>query len=139
MGVLEDLAQARAEYERGNWPAVRDTLAELDPEDLGVDDLRAAARSAQLLGRRDEAVEHYQRAFRLCEGAGDAAGAVACAFLATPWAGRPAEQYRIAGILLAIGVVLWFVTVLVNRRTGGQTPSFDPEHLTGDRPSGPRN
>jgi APA family basic amino acid/polyamine antiporter len=66
-------------------------------------------------------------------------GALACGYLATPFAGRPAEQYRIAGILLAIGVVLWFVTVLVNRRTGGRTPSFDPAHLTGDAPSGPRN
>ncbi|MBJ7452837.1 MAG: APC family permease [Blastococcus sp.] len=66
-------------------------------------------------------------------------GALACGYLATPFAGRPAEQYRIAGILLAIGVVLWFVTVLVNRRTGGQTPSFDPAHLSGDHPSGPRN
>ncbi len=66
-------------------------------------------------------------------------GALACGFLATPFAGRPAEQYRIAGILLAIGVVLWVVTVLVNRRTGGRTPSFDPAHLTGDAPLGPRN
>ena len=45
-------------------------------------------------------------------------GALACAYLATPFAGRPAEQYKIAGVLLAIGVVLWGVTVLVNRRTG---------------------
>jgi len=66
-------------------------------------------------------------------------GALACGFLATPWAGRPGEQYRIAGILLAIGVVLWGVTVLVNRRTGGDGPGFDPVALTGERPSGPRN
>ena len=66
-------------------------------------------------------------------------GALACGFLATPWAGRPAEQYRIAGILLAIGVVLWGVTVLVNKRTGGEVPRLDPEALTGDRPTGPRN
>ncbi|MGY1601983.1 APC family permease [Geodermatophilus sp. SYSU D00815] len=45
-------------------------------------------------------------------------GALACGFLATPWAGRPAEQYRIAGILLGIGVVLWVVTVLANRSPG---------------------
>ena len=66
-------------------------------------------------------------------------GALACGYLATPFAGRPAEQYRIAGILLAIGVVLWLVTVVVNRRTGAQTPSFDPQNLSADRPSGPRN
>jgi amino acid transporter len=44
-------------------------------------------------------------------------GAASCAFLAGPWTGRDPVQYRIAGILLAIGVVLWFVTVLVNRAT----------------------
>jgi len=66
-------------------------------------------------------------------------GALACAYLATPWAGRPAEQYKIAGVLLAIGVVLWGVTVLVNRRTGAEAPRFDPAHLTGDGRSGPKN
>jgi amino acid transporter len=44
-------------------------------------------------------------------------GALACAFLAGPWA-RSAEQlaqYRIAGYLLAVGIALWLVTWLVNR------------------------
>ena len=45
-------------------------------------------------------------------------GALTCAFLVGPWTGRDPQQYRIAGILLAIGVVLWAVTVLVNRATG---------------------
>jgi len=45
-------------------------------------------------------------------------GAVCCAFLAGPWTGRDPVQYKIAGILLGIGVVLWVVTVLVNRATG---------------------
>ena len=45
-------------------------------------------------------------------------GALSCAFLTGPWTGRASVQYTIAGILLAIGVVLWFVTVLVNRATG---------------------
>jgi APA family basic amino acid/polyamine antiporter len=57
-------------------------------------------------------------------------GALACGFLATPWAGRPTEQYRIAGVLLAIGVVLWGVTVLVNRRTGPAVPPLDPDRFT---------
>jgi len=60
-------------------------------------------------------------------------GALACAYLATPFAGRPVEQYRIAGVLLAIGVALWAVTVLVNRRTG-TTVRLDPEALAGDGP-----
>jgi amino acid transporter len=57
-------------------------------------------------------------------------GALSCAFLATPWAGRPTEQYRIAGVLLAIGVVLWLVTVLINRRTGPAVPALDPDRFT---------
>ena len=55
-------------------------------------------------------------------------GALACAFLAGPWTGRDPVQYTIAGILIGIGVVLWVVTVLVNRATG-QVPS---EPLTGE-------
>ena len=45
-------------------------------------------------------------------------GALSCAFLAGPWTGRDPVQYKIAGVLIGIGVVLWFVTVLVNRATG---------------------
>ena len=46
-------------------------------------------------------------------------GAVACVYLVLPWtSGRDIEQYAIAGTLLVIGVVLWVVTVAVNRRTG---------------------
>ena len=48
-----------------------------------------------------------------------------CAFLAGPWTGRDPVQYKIAGILLGIGIVLWLVTVLVNRATG-QKPA-EPE------------
>jgi amino acid transporter len=45
-------------------------------------------------------------------------GGLACAFLAGPWTGRDPVQYQIAGVLLAIGVVLWIVTVFINRATG---------------------
>ena len=45
-------------------------------------------------------------------------GALSCGFLAGPWTGRNPVQYEIAGILLGIGVVLWGLTVLVNRATG---------------------
>ncbi|MFZ3120862.1 MAG: APC family permease [Variovorax sp.] len=44
-------------------------------------------------------------------------GALSCAFLVGPWTGRAVVQYQIAAILLAIGVVLWGLTVLVNRRS----------------------
>jgi basic amino acid/polyamine antiporter, APA family len=66
-------------------------------------------------------------------------GALACAYLATPLAGRPVVQYKIAGILLAIGVLLWGVTVLVNRRSGRAPAQFDPATLGDDHPKGPRN
>ncbi|GGD33037.1 APC family permease [Aureimonas glaciei] len=42
-------------------------------------------------------------------------GALACAFLVGPWTGRDSVQYVVAGVLLAIGVGLWGLTVLVNR------------------------
>lgn len=45
-------------------------------------------------------------------------GALSCAFLAGPWTGRASVQYTIAGVLIGIGVLLWILTVFVNRRTG---------------------
>ncbi|WP_375390259.1 APC family permease [uncultured Amnibacterium sp.] len=43
-------------------------------------------------------------------------GAVACVYLVLPWtSGRDPEQYAIAGVLLVIGIVLWGVTVGINR------------------------
>ena len=44
--------------------------------------------------------------------------AICCAFLAGPWTGRDPVQYKIAGVLIGIGVVLWVVTVFINRATG---------------------
>ncbi|KAB0681501.1 amino acid permease [Aureimonas leprariae] len=55
-------------------------------------------------------------------------GALACAFLAGPWTGRDPVQYAIAGILVAIGVVLWIVTVAVNRATGQALSTAELEH-----------
>jgi amino acid transporter len=45
-------------------------------------------------------------------------GVVTCAFLVGPWTGRDPVQYRIAAVLIGIGIVLWAVTVLINRATG---------------------
>jgi len=59
-------------------------------------------------------------------------GAVACAFLVGPWA-RDADdwiQYRIAGALLAIGIVLWALTWMTNRGVRAKRTGFrDIEHL----------
>ncbi len=53
--------------------------------------------------------------------------------MAGPWA-RDAEQqtqYKVAAGLLGVGVVLWAVTWLVNRREGEQTGFRDSEKLGG--------
>jgi amino acid transporter len=61
-------------------------------------------------------------------------GALSCAFLAGPWTGRDPVQYRIAGILIGIGVVLWVITVLVNRATGQKPAEPEMEALGGGGP-----
>jgi len=63
-------------------------------------------------------------------------GAITCAFLAGPWTGRDPVQYRIAGILLAIGIVLWLVTVWANRVTGLKPAEPTMAEIGG---SGPQN
>jgi len=63
-------------------------------------------------------------------------GAITCAFFAGPWTGRDPVQYTIAGVLIAIGIVLWFVTVAVNKSSGVQLGEPDMADLGGD---GPRN
>ena len=63
-------------------------------------------------------------------------GAIACAFFAGPWTGRDPVQYLIAGILIAIGVALWFVTVAINRALGVLPAEPDVADLGRD---GPRN
>jgi APA family basic amino acid/polyamine antiporter len=57
-------------------------------------------------------------------------GAVACAYLASPLSGRAADDYRIAGILLVVGVVLWAVTYAVKRYLlHEETSELDPTRL----------
>ena len=57
-------------------------------------------------------------------------GALLCAYLVGPWTGRATEQYTIAGILLAIGVVLWALTWAINRALyGRKTYLKDPAAL----------
>ena len=59
-------------------------------------------------------------------------GAVACLYLVGPWARDSDDwiQYRIAGILLGIGIVLWVITWLTNRAVRAKHTGFrDIEHL----------
>jgi amino acid transporter len=61
-------------------------------------------------------------------------GAVSCAFLVGPWTGRDPVQYTIAGILLAIGVALWGVTIMLMRSHAASAPDAG---ITRSRQSGP--
>ena len=61
-------------------------------------------------------------------------GAISCAFFAGPWTGRDPVQYKIAGILIGIGVVLWVITIVINRATGVMPAEPDMETLGGDGP-----
>ncbi|MDX3927805.1 MAG: APC family permease [Shinella sp.] len=61
-------------------------------------------------------------------------GAISCAFFAGPWTGRDPVQYRIAGVLVGIGIVLWIVTVLINRATGVKPAEPVMEDLGGRGP-----
>ena len=63
-------------------------------------------------------------------------GAASCVFLVGPWTRRNPVQYTIAAMLIAIGVVLWFVTLLVDRAAGQKPVDPTMEDVGG---SGPRN
>jgi APA family basic amino acid/polyamine antiporter len=53
-------------------------------------------------------------------------GAVTCLVLASPLTGRSAEVYGTTGILLGVGLVLWFVNRLI---TGKPVKALDAENL----------
>ncbi|GAB3255964.1 APC family permease [Arthrobacter pigmenti] len=56
-------------------------------------------------------------------------GAITCAFLVGPWAQDPIE-YKIAGVMLGIGVVLWAITWFWNRGVRAKKTRFrSPENL----------
>ena len=81
-----------------------------------------------LVLRRDEVGRRHFRAPTMLP----ILGAICCAYLVTPLTGRDPQQYVIAGLLLAVGVVLWLITFFVNRAMWGrQTYVGDPEALEG--------
>jgi amino acid transporter len=63
-------------------------------------------------------------------------GAVLCVYLASPLSGRASADYKIAGWLMVVGVVLWAITWLLNKYVFKRRAEFDPSHLD---PSGPVN
>ncbi len=56
-------------------------------------------------------------------------GAVACAYLASPFSGRAGADYRIAAVLTVIGVALWAVTRAVQRYVLHEDVEPDPQQL----------
>ncbi|MDD7938878.1 APC family permease [Actinomycetospora lutea] len=76
---------------------------------------------AVLVLRRDEVAHRHFRA----PTAIPVVAAVLCAFLASPFSGRPPKEYLFAGILLLLGVLLW----AVNRATTGRRADFDASTL----------
>jgi DNA-binding CsgD family transcriptional regulator len=80
VGMVDDLAQARTDYEQGDWTTALDIWSDTEPDDMSADDLHHAALAAYLLGRRDTSVDFHQRAFSLYVQAGKPAGAMRCCF-----------------------------------------------------------
>ncbi|OBI49371.1 amino acid permease [Mycobacterium kyorinense] len=56
-------------------------------------------------------------------------GFAACLYLVTPLSGRPGQQYMLAAVLIASGVVLALLTVVVKRRLGFRGGVTDQPHL----------
>ena len=54
-------------------------------------------------------------------------GALTCAFMVGPWTDRDPAQYKIAGLLLVLGVVLWVPTWLWNRLARGRRQGASAE------------
>jgi len=57
-------------------------------------------------------------------------GALASAYLVLPFSGRDTIQYQLAGLLLVLGLVLYGITLLLNRRLGVRRATLDPTKLT---------
>ena len=58
-------------------------------------------------------------------------GAVTSLYLVLPFSGRDAIQYELAGLLLLLGLVLYGITLLLNRRLGVKKAALDPSKLDG--------
>ncbi|MDQ3733033.1 MAG: APC family permease [Actinomycetota bacterium] len=59
-------------------------------------------------------------------------GAFFCLYLVTPLSGRPQAQYLVAGALVLLGIVLWAITVVINKRLGVvPTQVLDPKDVGG--------
>lgn len=64
MGIIEDLHRAQDAYERREWVAAYRLLSDLDGTELKGADFSALGITAHLLGRRNDQIQAFQRAFR---------------------------------------------------------------------------
>lgn len=58
-------------------------------------------------------------------------GAVLCAFLASPLTKRAVSDYKVAGILLAIGIGLWLLHLVISRALRQTNQPEDIDELSG--------
>ncbi|MFP5068905.1 APC family permease [Pseudonocardia nantongensis] len=80
---------------------------------------------AVLVLRRDRvAADHFRAPPGL-----PVVGAVTSLYLVLPFSGRDTIQYELAGLLIVLGLVLYGITVLLNRRLGVQQKTIDPATL----------
>jgi len=81
---------------------------------------------AVLVLRRDPVDhEHFRAASVL-----PVIGVITCAFFVTPYTDRDTDQCEVAGLLIAIGIVLWAITWIANRAIRSQrTYVKDPTEL----------
>lgn len=87
----------------------------------------AMVNVAVLVLRRDVSKEggHFRTPTAL-----PVAGFIISLYLVTPLSGRPGTQYLLAGILLVIGIVLFLVTMAINKRLGIEDAGItDPTRL----------
>jgi APA family basic amino acid/polyamine antiporter len=85
-----------------------------------------AVVNVAVLVLRHDRVEHPH--FRT-HGAIAIVGALSCLYLVTPLSGRDGEQYEVAGILLAIGLLLSVPIYLYRRAQGEDLEITDPEEI----------
>jgi ATP/maltotriose-dependent transcriptional regulator MalT len=80
MGVVDDLLQARAAYDRRDWLAAYGGLSDAGADQLTAEDFGRLATAAYLVGRRNDCVQALQRAYQMHLDTGAVLAAVRVAF-----------------------------------------------------------
>ncbi|HSE07279.1 MAG TPA: LuxR C-terminal-related transcriptional regulator [Nocardioidaceae bacterium] len=80
MSVIEDLARARAAFERRDWVAAYGALSEADERGMVAADFARLAATAYLLGRQNDCVQALQRAYKGHIEAGEKLPAIRAAY-----------------------------------------------------------